>query len=161
LCRAYFKTHELPVLITRCSNNFGPYQFPEKLIPLVITNAMEDKPIPVYGTGMNVRDWIYVLDHCAAIKIVLEKGVPGEIYNIGGGTQIPNIELVKKIISIMGKSETLITYVTDRPGHDHRYAINPQKIKSQLGWDLQYNFENALVRTVKWYIENRQFRLRG
>ncbi|MCL6479190.1 MAG: dTDP-glucose 4,6-dehydratase [Peptococcaceae bacterium] len=157
LCRSYFKTHGMPVLITRCSNNFGPYQFPEKLIPLVITNAMEDKPIPVYGTGMNVRDWIYVLDHCTAIKIVLEKGVPGEVYNIGGGAQIPNIELVKKILSIMDKPESLITYVKDRPGHDHRYAINPQKIKSRLGWDLKYNFEYALEKTVKWYMDNREW----
>ncbi|MFZ5595564.1 MAG: dTDP-glucose 4,6-dehydratase [Bacillota bacterium] len=157
LCRAYFKTHGLPVLITRCSNNFGPYQFPEKLIPLVITNAMEDRPIPVYGSGMNVRDWIYVLDHCAGIKTVLEKGIPGEVYNIGGGAQIPNIELVKKILTIMGKPESLITYVKDRPGHDHRYAIDPQKIKSQLGWDLQYSFEKALVKTVGWYMDNRDW----
>lgn len=157
LCRAYYKTHGLPVLITRCSNNFGPYQFPEKLIPLVITNAMEDMPIPVYGSGMNVRDWIYVLDHCTGIKAVLEKGVPGEVYNIGGGAQIPNITLVKMILSIMGKPESLITYVKDRPGHDHRYAIDPQKLKSQLGWDLQYSFEDALVKTVKWYINNQEW----
>lgn len=157
LCRAYFKTHGLPVLITRCSNNFGPFQFPEKLIPLVITNAMEDKPIPVYGTGLNVRDWIFVLDHCVAIKTVLEKGTAGEVYNIGGGAQIPNIELVKKILAILGKPETLITYVKDRPGHDHRYAIDPEKMKSQLGWDLQYSFENALEMTVKWYMDNRQW----
>lgn len=157
LCRAYYKTHVLPVLITRCSNNFGPYQFPEKLIPLVITNALEDKPIPVYGTGMNVRDWIYVLDHCAGIKAVLEKGGPGEVYNIGGGAQIPNITLIKMILSIMDKPETLITYVKDRPGHDHRYAIDPQKIESHLGWEQEYSFEKALVKTVSWYVDNREW----
>jgi len=157
LCRAYSKTHGMPILITRCSNNFGPYQFPEKLIPLVITNAMEDKPIPVYGSGMNVRDWIYVLDHCSGIKTVLEKGVPGEVYNIGGGAQISNITLVKMILSIMGKPESLITYVKDRPGHDHRYAIDPKKIKARLGWELEYSFEDALVKTVKWFVNNEDW----
>lgn len=155
LCRAYFKTYKTPVVITRCSNNFGPYQFPEKLIPLVITNALEEKPIPVYGDGMNVRDWIHVLDHCHGLKLAIEKGVPGEIYNIGGGAQIPNIELVKKIIEITGKSESLITYVKDRPGHDMRYAISPQKIRKELGWKLSYNFGEALTNTVNWYIQNK------
>lgn len=157
LCHAYYKTHGLPILITRCSNNFGPYQFPEKLIPLVITNALEDKPIPVYGNGMNVRDWIFVLDHCAGIKCVLEKGVLGEVYNIGGGAQITNLEIIKMILSIMGKSESLITYVKDRPGHDHRYAIDPKKIRSQLSWDLQYDFDNSLSKTIEWYIANQEW----
>lgn len=155
LCRAYFKTYGLPVIVTRCSNNFGPYQFPEKLIPLVITNALENKPIPVYGDGMNVRDWIYVLDHCQGLKLAIEKGVPGEIYNIGGGAQIPNIELVKKIIEITSKSESLITYVKDRPGHDRRYAINPQKIQKELGWKLSFDFDEDLTNTVNWYIQNK------
>jgi dTDP-glucose 4,6-dehydratase len=155
LCRAYFKTYGLPVIVTRCSNNFGPYQFPEKLIPLVITNALEDKTIPVYGDGMNVRDWIHVLDHCQGLKLAIEKGVPGEIYNIGGGAQIPNIELVKKIIEITGMSESLITYVKDRPGHDRRYAINPQKIQKELGWKLSFDFDEAVTNTVNWYIQNK------
>lgn len=155
LCRAYFKTYGLPIIVTRCSNNFGPYQFPEKLIPLVITNALEDKPIPVYGDGMNVRDWIHVLDHCQGLKLAIEKGVQGEIYNIGGGAQIPNIELVKKIIEITGKSESIITYIKDRPGHDRRYAINPQKIQKDLYWKLSCNFDEAITDTVNWYIQNK------
>ncbi|OPX85762.1 MAG: dTDP-glucose 4,6-dehydratase 2 [Pelotomaculum sp. PtaB.Bin104] len=155
LCRAYFKTYGLPVTVTRCSNNFGPYQFPEKLIPLVITNAIEDKPIPVYGDGMNVRDWIHVLDHCRGLKLAIEKGVPGEIYNIGGGAQISNLILVKKILEIVSKPETLITFVKDRPGHDMRYAISPQKIQKNLGWELSFNFDEALNDTVNWYKQNK------
>lgn len=157
LCRAYYKTHNLPVVITRCSNNFGPYQFPEKLIPLVITNALEEKHIPVYGDGMNVRDWIHVLDHCRALILAIEKGVPGEIYNIGGGKELSNILLVRSILQILNKSESLITYVKDRPGHDRRYAINPEKIKNELGWDLAFDFESALNKTVDWYVENRSW----
>lgn len=155
LCRAYHKTHQLPVVITRCSNNFGPYQFPEKLIPLVITNALENKQVPVYGDGMNVRDWINVMDHCHGLKLALEKGMPGEVYNIGGGAQIPNIELVKKILSLVGRPESLITYVKDRPGHDRRYAINPEKISRELGWQISADFDNAIAQTVYWYKSNR------
>lgn len=157
LCRAYFKTYGLPVTVTRCSNNYGPYQFPEKLIPLVISNALEDKSIPVYGDGMNVRDWLYVMDHCTALKLVLEKGRAGEVYNIGGGKEVTNITLVKTILKIIGKPESLITYVTDRPGHDRRYAIDSQKIESELGWQAGYNFETALNETVKWYVQNPQW----
>ncbi len=157
LCRAYFKTYGLPVAITRCSNNYGPYQFPEKLIPLVITNALEEKPIPVYGDGMNVRDWLFVSDHCSALKMVIEKGMPGEVYNIGGGKEVPNITLVKTILKILGKSENLITYVPDRPGHDRRYAINQQKIESELGWRPAFIFETALKETVEWYVENQKW----
>lgn len=155
LCRAYFKTYGLPVIVTRCSNNFGPYQFPEKLIPLVITNALENKPIPVYGDGTNVRDWIYVLDHCSALKLVIEKGCAGKAYNIGGGKEVPNITIVKNILQILNKPETLITYVTDRPGHDKRYAINSQKIQRGLGWKLSFNFDEALEMSVNWYKQNR------
>jgi dTDP-glucose 4,6-dehydratase len=157
LCRAYFKTYGLPVVVTRCSNNFGPYQFPEKLIPLVISNALIDKPIPVYGDGMNVRDWLYVLDHCSALKLVVEKGRPGEVYNIGGGAEVPNIVLVKKILQLLGKPESLITYVSDRPGHDWRYAINPRKIEGELGWRPGHNFDGALTATVNWYMQNRSW----
>ncbi|OPX84725.1 MAG: dTDP-glucose 4,6-dehydratase [Pelotomaculum sp. PtaB.Bin104] len=154
LCRAYFKTYSLPVVVTRCSNNYGPYQFPEKLIPLVITNALAGKPIPVYGDGMNVRDWLFVADHCSALKLVIEKGQAGEVYNIGGGKEVSNITLVKNILQIMGKPESLITYVADRPGHDRRYAISPQKISQELSWRSAYSFETALAETVNWYIGN-------
>ena len=157
LCRAYFKTHGLPVVVTRCSNNFGPYQFPEKLIPLVISNALEERPIPVYGDGMNVRDWLYVLDHCSALRRVVEKGRPGEVYNIGGGTEIPNIVLVKKILRLLGKPESLITCVADRPGHDRRYAIDSRKIGAELGWKSDCEFDAALTATVEWYIKNRRW----
>ncbi|MHB8986871.1 MAG: dTDP-glucose 4,6-dehydratase [Eubacteriales bacterium] len=157
LCRAYFKTYGLPVAVTRCSNNFGPYQFPEKLIPLVITNAMENKPIPVYGDGMNVRDWLFVTDHCSALKAVIEKGRAGEVYNIGGGTEVPNLMLVKKILRILGRPESLITFVTDRPGHDRRYAVDPGKIKSELGWEGSCEFDAALAATAEWYVQNRQW----
>jgi len=157
LCRACYRTYRLPVVITRCSNNFGPYQFPEKFIPLVITNALEDKPIPVYGDGLNVRDWIHVLDHCAGLRLVLEKGIPGEVYNIGGGAQASNLDLVKRILGIIGRPESLSTFVKDRPGHDHRYAINPQKIKEELGWKLSFEFAQALADTVAWYINNRHW----
>ncbi|TEB04616.1 dTDP-glucose 4,6-dehydratase [Pelotomaculum schinkii] len=160
LCRAYYKTYQLPVVVTRCSNNFGPYQFPEKLIPLVITNALDNKQVPVYGDGMNVRDWIHVLDHCYGLKLALEKGVPGEVYNIGGGTQVSNLELIKKILYLVGRPESLITYVKDRPGHDKRYAINPDKISEELGWKLSFDFDDAIAQTVNWYISNKPWWVR-
>ena len=155
LCRAYYQTYGLPIAVTRCSNNFGPYQFPEKLIPLIISNALEEWPIPVYGDGMNVRDWLYVLDHCSALRRVVEKGRAGEVYNIGGGTEMPNIVLVKEILRLLGKPESLITYVSDRPGHDHRYAVDPRKIEGELGWTRGRNFEAVLAETVQWYVQNR------
>jgi dTDP-glucose 4,6-dehydratase len=154
LCRAYHRTYGLPVIITRCSNNFGPYQFPEKLIPLTITNALENKPIPVYGNGQNIRDWLYVEDHCRALELVLLKGRPGEVYNIGGGEEMQNIELVRLLVRLLGKGEELITFVADRPGHDRRYALDTAKITRQLGWQKEHSFEEALRRTVQWYVEN-------
>jgi len=154
LCRAYHRTYNLPVIITRCSNNFGPYQFPEKLIPLAVTNLLEGKTVPVYGDGQNVRDWLYVEDHCRALELVLEKGCPGEIYNIGGGTELRNIDLVRLLLKILGKGEEFITFVTDRPGHDRRYAINPAKTERELGWRKAHSFEEALRRAVAWYVEN-------
>lgn len=155
MARAAFKSHGLDVLITRCSNNFGPFQFPEKLIPLMIVNALEDKPLPVYGDGMQVRDWIFARDHCNAVKLVLQKGKPGEIYNIGGMHDVPNIEVVKAILKLLGKPESLIKYVKDRPGHDRRYAIDCSKIRKELGWQPCYSFEDALKETVNWYVENK------
>ena len=155
--RAAFHTHGFPTVITRCSNNYGPYQFPEKLIPLMITNALADKKLPVYGDGMNVRDWLYVEDHCTAIHRVLEAGEPGEVYNIGGNNEMPNIEIVKRILSELGKSESLIEYVKDRPGHDRRYAIDAGKIKRELGWEPAFHFEQALPMTVRWYRENQDW----
>lgn len=154
LCRAYHRTHGLPVIITRCSNNFGPYQFPEKLIPLAVTNALEDKPVPVYGDGQNVRDWLYAADHCRALELVILNGKPGEIYNIGGGGEMTNLELVRRILSLLGKKEDLIAFVTDRPGHDRRYAINAAKIQQELGWRKEHSFTEVLRRTVIWYTEN-------
>lgn len=155
LCRAFHRTYRMPVVVTRCSNNFGPYQFPEKLIPLVITNALEGKPIPVYGDGLNVRDWIHVFDHCSALKLVIEKGRPGEVYNIGGGAQATNLGLIKEILSIAGQHESLLNFVKDRPGHDRHYAIDPQKIKNELDWNLLYDFRRGLTETVTWYINNK------
>ncbi|MEW6572230.1 MAG: dTDP-glucose 4,6-dehydratase [Bacillota bacterium] len=154
LCRAYHRTYGLPVMITRCSNNFGPYQFPEKLIPLAITNLLEDKPVPVYGDGQNVRDWLYVADHCRALELVILNGKPGEVYNIGGGGELANLELVRQILSLMGKNEDWIEFVPDRPGHDRRYAINAARIQRELGWRKEYDFGDALRRTVEWYIEH-------
>ncbi|WP_334111065.1 dTDP-glucose 4,6-dehydratase [Thermodesulfitimonas autotrophica] len=154
LCRAYHRTYGLPVIITRCSNNFGPYQFPEKLIPLTITNALENKPIPVYGDGQNIRDWLYVEDNCRALELVLLSGQPGEVYNIGGGKEIRNIDLIRLLLKLLGKSEELITFVPDRPGHDRRYALDTAKITRELGWRREYSFEEALRRTVQWYVEN-------
>jgi len=151
LVRAAVETHGFPGLITRCSNNYGPYQFPEKLIPLMIANAREDKALPVYGDGKNVRDWLYVQDHCEAILAVLERGQPGEVYNIGGNNEYPNIDIVRRILAALGKSESLIQYVTDRPGHDRRYAIDAAKIEKELGWRPRFTFEEALPRTIAWY----------
>ncbi len=161
LVRAAFKTHKLETVITRCSNNFGPFQFPEKLIPLMIANALEDKPLPVYGDGLHVRDWLYVLDHCSAIDAVLHKGKPGEIYNIGGHKDVPNIEVVRTLLGILGKPESLIRHVQDRPGHDRRYAMDSTKIRQELGWEPAHNFEDALRRTVEWYLDNRAWQERA
>lgn len=154
IAQSYYITHKLPVIITRCTNNFGPYQYPEKLMPLFITNLLENKKVPVYGKGKNVRDWIYVLDHCKAVDFVLHNGVPGEIYNIGGGAERSNIEITKKIIGILGADESMIEYVKDRPGHDFRYSLNCTKLR-KLGWVPEYGFNEALETTVRWYVENR------
>lgn len=155
LVLAYQHTFGFPGIVTRCSNNYGPYQFPEKLIPLIIANALNDKPLPVYGDGMNVRDWLFVEDHCSAIDTVLHKGTFGEVYNIGGNNEKPNIEIVKTILKELGKPESLITYVKDRPGHDRRYAIDASKIKNDLGWEPAHTFEKGIVETVRWYVNNR------
>jgi dTDP-glucose 4,6-dehydratase len=161
--RAYHHTYELPVLITNCSNNYGPYQFPEKLIPLMILNALEGRPLPVYGDGLNVRDWLYVEDHCAAIELVLQRGVVGECYNVGGNNEQTNIAIVKQVCALVdrlcpglrhGPCESLIQYVRDRPGHDRRYAIDASKISSELGWKPQQDFASGLEHTVRWYLEN-------
>jgi dTDP-glucose 4,6-dehydratase len=155
LTLAYEHTFGLDVVVTRCSNNYGPYQFPEKLIPLMVVNALHDRPLPVYGDGKNVRDWLHVEDHCAALLLALEKGKKGQVYNIGGGAERQNIEIVKLILAAVGKGEGLIKYVKDRPGHDQRYAIDPSKIKAELGWSAKHTFEQALGDTVKWYLDNR------
>ncbi|MFN0205244.1 MAG: dTDP-glucose 4,6-dehydratase [Planctomycetota bacterium] len=154
LVRAAYHTHGFPACITRCSNNYGPYQFPEKLIPLLISNAVEDKPIPVYGDGMNVRDWLYVGDHCDALLRVYESGKPGEVYNIGGNNELPNLTLVKTVLAILKKPESLITFVKDRPGHDRRYAIDASKIRSELGWEPSHRFDDAIRKTIAWYQTN-------
>jgi dTDP-glucose 4,6-dehydratase len=154
LVLAYHHTYGLPAIITRCSNNYGPYQFPEKLIPLMIANALSDKPLPVYGDGLNVRDWIHVRDHCAAIDKVLHEGKNGEVYNIGASSEWKNIELVKLLLRILDKPESLITFVKDRPGHDRRYAIDSTKMQRELGWQPSYTFEHGLRDTVRWYTEN-------
>ena len=157
LCLAYHKTYGLNVKITRCTNNFGPYQFPEKLIPKTIIRALKNLPIPVYGTGTNVRDWIYVIDHCEAIRLVLEIGEAGEIYNISSGNELTNIDVVRKILRYLGKDEDLISFVEDRPGHDMRYSLNSSKIRSELGWKPKHDFSSALEETVRWYIENESW----
>lgn len=154
LVRAYHETFGLPMNITRCSNNYGPYQFPEKLIPLMINNCLNNKELPVYGDGMQVRDWLHVADHCSAIDIVLHKGKDGEVYNIGGNNEKANIDIVRLIISTLQKSEDLIKYVKDRPGHDRRYAIDNKKITSQLGWKPEYTFEAGMKETIEWYLNN-------
>lgn len=154
LCRSYYETYNLPVTVTRCSNNFGPYQFPEKFIPLIITNTFEGKTIPVYGDGLNVRDWIYVNDHCRALEAVILKGLGGEVYNIGGNNELSNLELVKRILHLLGKPETLIKFVKDRPGHDKRYAIDSTKITRELGWQPACSFDDALIFTINWYLKH-------
>ena len=154
LVRAYYKTYKFPGVITRCSNNYGPYQFPEKLIPLMISNALEDKPLPVYGDGMNVRDWLYVEDHCRAIDAVLHKGKAGEVYNIGGSNEWHNIDLVKLLLKDLGKPESLIKFVKDRLGHDRRYAIDSSKIQKELGWSPRTTFEDGIKKTIAWYRNN-------
>ncbi|PEF42460.1 dTDP-glucose 4,6-dehydratase [Bacillus wiedmannii] len=148
---SYYKTYQLPVIVTRCSNNYGPYQYPEKLIPLMVTNALEGKKLPLYGDGLNVRDWLHVTDHCSAIDVVLHKGRIGEVYNIGGNNEKTNVDVVEQIISLLGKTKEDIAYVTDRLGHDRRYAIDAQKMKNELGWEPQYTFEQGLKETVEWY----------
>jgi len=155
--RAYYETYGMNTLITRCSNNYGPYQFPEKLIPLFITNAYGDNELPLYGDGMNIRDWIFVTDHCCAIDLVLHKGIPGQVYNIGGNEEKDNTEITKTILKAMNKPESLIKYVKDRPGHDRRYAIDDTKIKNELGWTQEYDFEAGMNETVKWYLDNKEW----
>lgn len=157
LVRAYHETFGLPVNITRCSNNYGPFHFPEKLIPLMIINALNDKQLPVYGDGLNVRDWLHVEDHCQAIDLVLHKGENGEVYNVGGNNERTNIEIVKTILKALGKPESLIKYVTDRPGHDRRYAIDATKLREELGWSPKYNFDTGIEQTIKWYLENQDW----
>lgn len=157
LVRAYHETYGLPVNITRCSNNYGSYHFPEKLIPLMIINALNDRPLPVYGDGLNVRDWLHVEDHCSAIDLVLHKGRNGEVYNIGGNNERTNIEVVKAILRYLNKPESLITFVDDRLGHDRRYAIDATKIREELGWQPKYTFEEGLKKTIDWYLENRSW----
>lgn len=157
LVLAYYRTYKLPVTVTRCSNNYGPYHFPEKLIPLVISRALADEPVPVYGKGENVRDWLYVEDHCSAIDLVIRNGREGEVYNIGGHNEKTNLEVVKSILSYLGKPESLIHYVTDRPGHDMRYAIDPAKIHSELGWLPATKFEDGIKKTIDWYLNNQDW----
>ena len=155
LVLAYHRTFKLPVTISRCSNNYGPYHFPEKLIPLMITRALADRPLPVYGNGENVRDWLYVEDHCSAVDLIIHKGREGEVYNIGGHNERSNLEIVKAILKELNKPESLITFVTDRPGHDMRYAIDPTKIYNELGWLPKTKFDDGIKQTIEWYLENR------
>ena len=155
LVQAYSRTYGLPVTISRCSNNYGPYHFPEKLIPLMISRALADESLPVYGKGENVRDWLYVTDHCSAIDLIIRKGKEGEVYNIGGHNERTNLEVVKTILRVLDKPESLITYVTDRPGHDLRYAIDPTKIHNELGWLPETKFDEGIKKTVKWYLDNK------
>ena len=151
ICRAYHHSFGLPVIVSRCSNNYGPYQFPEKVIPLFLTNLFEDKKVPLYGDGLNVRDWIYVEDHCAALGAVLEKGAPGEVYNVGADCELTNLELTHRILTACGKDDSAIEYVEDRPGHDRRYAIDSTKLHTELGWTPQHAFDDALAQTIQWY----------
>ena len=154
---AYHRTYGLPVSISRCSNNYGPYHFPEKLIPLMIINALNDKPLPVYGDGLNVRDWLYVEDHCKAIDMIIHADCVGEVFNVGGHNEKSNIEIVKLILKELGKPESLITFVEDRKGHDRRYAIDPAKIKRELGWEPETKFEDGIVRTIQWYLDHKDW----
>ncbi|CAM4338001.1 dTDP-glucose 4,6-dehydratase [Bacillus sp. GX] len=154
---SYYKTYQLPIIVTRCSNNYGPYQYPEKLIPLMITNALEGKKLPLYGDGLNIRDWLHVNDHCSAIDVVLHKGNFGEVYNIGGNNEKANIDVVEQIMSLLGKTKQDLRFVADRLGHDRRYAIDATKMKEELGWGPQYTFEQGLQETVKWYKDNGEW----
>ncbi len=160
MAMAFHHTYGVPVVITRCSNNYGPYQFPEKLIPLMIINTLNNKKLPVYGDGLNIRDWIFVIDHNKAIKLVFEKGKIGEIYNIGASKEMPNIEIVKLILKKLGKSEEMIEFVKDRPGHDKRYAIDSSKINNELGWEPVFSFEEAISNTIEWFLNNKKWWLR-
>jgi len=157
LVQAYMRTFALRATISRCSNNYGPYQFPEKLIPLMLANALADKPLPVYGEGKNVRDWLYVLDHCKAIDLIIRKGKIGEVYNVGGHNEMANIDIVKLILAYLGKPESLITYVADRKGHDMRYAIDPSKITAELGWTPETKFQDGIKLTLDWYLANKEW----
>lgn len=157
LVQSYHRTYGLPITISRCSNNYGPYHFPEKLIPLMIANALNDKPLPVYGTGENVRDWLYVEDHCKAIDLIIHKGTVGEVYNIGGHNEMKNIDIVKLICKALNKSEDLITYVSNRKGHDMRYAIDPTKIHNELGWLPETNFSDGIQKTIQWYLNHKEW----
>jgi len=154
LALAFHHTFRMDVVVTRCSNNYGPYQFPEKLIPLMVVNALHDEPLPVYGDGGNVRDWLHVEDHCRALVAVLERGRAGQVYNIGGGAEHPNVDLVRMLLAALGKPETLIRFVKDRPGHDRRYAIDPSRIRTELGWTPRRTFQQGLEATVRWYVDN-------
>ncbi len=154
---AYYRTFGLPVTISRCSNNYGPYHFPEKLIPLMISRALANEQLPVYGTGENVRDWLYVEDHCAAIDLILRHGRIGEVYNVGGHNERTNLEVVKTILKVLNKPESLIRYVKDRPGHDMRYAIDPTKLENELGWKPEYNFDTGIRQTIEWYLNNKEW----
>jgi dTDP-glucose 4,6-dehydratase len=154
LAMSYYNTYGLPVTITRCTNNYGPYQYPEKLIPLFITNLMDGKQVPMYGTGLNIRDWIYVEDHCSGIDFVMEHGKAGEIYNIGGGNELTNLEITHSILKALGKDESMIRYVEDRKGHDFRYSLDCSKLK-KMGWKPKYDFDTALDATIRWYLDNR------
>ena len=157
LVKSYFKTYNLPINITRCSNNFGPYQYPEKLIPLFLINALQDEKLPLYGDGSNIRDWIYVKDHCKAVDLVMRKGESGEIYNIGADNEKTNIEITRLILSLLSKTELLIKYVKDRKGHDYRYAVDSSKIKEKLGWKTECDFENAMRKTLNWYLDHKKW----
>jgi dTDP-glucose 4,6-dehydratase len=157
MCRAYFRTFQLPIIVTRCCNNYGPYQFPEKLIPLFITNALEDIPLPLYGDGLNIRDWIHVEDHCRAIDRVLRKGLVGAVYNIGAHCEKTNVSITRIILEKLGKPETLVSYVQDRPGHDRRYAIAADKIQKELGWKPLFSFDSGIQQTIEWYLNHRSW----
>ncbi len=157
LSRAYFRTYRFPVIITRCTNNYGPYQYPEKFIPLIITRALQGENIPVYGDGLQIRDWIHVMDHCAGLDAALHQGRDGEIYNLGAGNEWPNLEIARRILQLVGKADSLLTYVQDRPGHDRRYALNSEKAKKELGWGPQITLEDGLKQTVDWYLSNGEW----